>query len=111
MVRYTYVLTQSLYLEVKIFEAKMCFFPMLWPIYLLAHIRTFFGKSFRKFYFFIKSSEKFAVKITHFYFSHSYCKASLKKMIANLKRRHNLKHDPRITLVEVLRASKTYTFS
>ena len=32
----------------------VCFLPMQSHMYLVAHIRTFFGKSFWKFYFFIK---------------------------------------------------------
>ena len=67
-------------------------------------------KKFLKVLLFHQSSAKFPVEITHFYLSHSYYKASLKKMIANL-RIHNLKHDSRITLVEVFRVSKTCTFS
>ena len=67
-------------------------------------------KKFLKVLLFHQSSAKFATKIKHFHFSHNYYKPSLKNMIANLKR-HNLKHDPRITPVEVLSASKTCTFS
>ena len=58
-------------------------------MYLMAYIRTF---SFHQ------NSAKFAVKITNFYFRHSFYKVSLKTIIANL-RRHDLKQDPRITLV------------
>ena len=82
----------KLTLRSKNFWNKIVFLPMQWHMYLVAHIRTFFGK------------------ITNSHFSHSYYKASLKKMIANV-RRHNLKHDPRIALVQVLRASKMCTFS
>ena len=110
LVSYTYVLTQKLHLEVKVFEAKVIFCRcsgtcIQWHIYVSSLEK--FSESFT---FFHQSSAKFAVEITNFYFSHSYYKASLKKMIANL-RRHNLKHDPRMTLVEVLRPSKMCTFS
>ena len=110
LVSYTYVLTQKLHLEVKVFEAKVIFCRcsgtcIQWHIYVSS-----LEKVSESFTFFHQSSAKFAVEITNFYFSHSYYKASLKKMIANL-RRHNLKHEPRMTLVEVLRPSKTCNFS
>ena len=41
-----YALTKSLHIEVKIFEAKMSFLPMSWHMYLVAHLCTFFGKTF-----------------------------------------------------------------
>ena len=82
---YTSILTQSLLLEVKIFEAKMFFTD--------AAARVFSGtykyllrKRFLKVLLFHESSGKSAVKITNFHFNHNYYKALLKKMIANLRR-------------------------
>ena len=72
--------------------------------------RYLFWKKFLKVLLFHQSSTKFGNEIKNFHFSHNYYKPSLKNMIANL-RRHNLKHDPRITTVEVVSASKTCIFS
>ena len=81
---YTYVLTQSLHLDVEIFEAKVFFFADA-----VAHVFSgtytyLLRKNFLKVLLFHQSSAKFAVEI---------------------------KHDHSITLVEVLSASKTCTFS
>ena len=71
------------------FEAKVFFFADA-VAYVFSDTYTYLlWKKFLKVLLFHQNSAKFAVEIKSFHFSHSYCKVSLKKKIAKL-RRHNL---------------------